>query len=945
MYNGGIVSIIKSSCAAQVIPSDVESSPEKIETHRSLDQKTGSQKTLLMHCPGTGKTFSKVCDDHFAAETFPALEAVLVEGALWFSEPNDDEVLIQVRTCSPEGKIVGTSSLTAGAVGKRLFEFQPVVMLKKGEWYCLKILAGAPGTKNGAVQRQTQNSESAGFTEAGESDSDMALELLFEVDNQGASSQDVEVRERTSEDIAYEQRLNQALLAKRDVWGEELMARPDGVTYENIKDLLRPMTLVGDYVTTSGVHYVVFGEPSSVTGGDDCALHVADGSEIISRHHKTGRRTVFYVGENGDERFGQNLDKLCEPRLVDDYQPVLLSEYRDAHGVIHGQESFVAHIPETASLVSFIKFVPTRMRAGEAVKKTLLRVKVGEPEVHLDGNRLVKDGKTYLLFTPGAKYTAPFLTYHIDLEVDPTPIIHIVRLNQPAECAVFVPDEKRFETARRKLCDDWNQRLATGAQIEVPEKLVMDCMRNLLIQNLFMTWRYSIGNAYESWYPHESGDALKVLGEYGFQEHYRDNMQMLIPLVFRGEDERMMEYGQKLFYIAHYTLLTRDQSIIDANRTRIKSWLDAMVAKMADDPHGLLGRTRAADIHTHRYYSNHQANGWRGLRDMAVVYSQLGYDDESCQFAAAARDLKRAFLVAFNAAKFEFPDGSLFFPKVIVDNFSKPYDVITDSRLGSYWNLSVSTSLRSGILTQTGEEMRKVLLYLFRHGGRFLGMTRFNYYPEQVGDSREGGLPGYKTTGVDNVYGLGVIDALAEQDEADQIVLSFYGKLAHGMTRGTFISGEGDTCGVVPGEFYRTLYLPPNNTNNALFLKTLHDMLVFTQVDALGAPANLLLAHFTPRAWLESGKKIRITAAPTLFGEFSFHIVSKLESGLIEVDMVCPQRNPPEKLVLRLRTPGTKMIAKVQVNGLDYDRFDKRGETIDLSGKTGQLTILVRYAD
>ena len=898
---------------------------------------------LLLHYPGTGKTFAKVCDDHFAAEIFPALETGLAEGALWLSEPNDDEVLIQVRLGSPEGKIVGTTSLTTGPIGKRIFGFQPPVMLEKGALYCLKVLAGAPGTKTGAVQRQTPNPELTGFTEAGESDFDMAFELFFQARARGVSVPDASVRERTPEDIAYEKRLNQALLAKRDVWGEELMARPDGVTYENIKDLLRPMTLIGDYVTTSGVHYVVFGAPPGITGGGDCALHVGDGSEIISRHHKTGRRTVFFVGEDGKERFGQDLRKLREPHLFDGYQPVLLSEYRDAQGVIHRQESFAAHIPETTSLVSFIKLVPTR--AGAPVKETLLRIKVDEAGLRPDGNRLVKDGKTYLVFTPGAQYTAPFLAYPLDLEADPPPVIHIVRLNQPAKCVDFAPDEERFETARRKLCDDWNKRLGRGAGIEVPEKLVMDAMRNLLIQNLFMTWRYSIGNAYEGWYPHESGSALKVLGEYGFQTHYRDNMQVLIPRVFRGENERMMEYGQKLFYIAHYALLTRDRSMVDTNRARITSWLDAMVAKMADDPHGLLGRTRAGDIHTSRYYSNHQTNGWRALRDMAAVYSQLGYDDESHRFAAAAQDLKRAFRSAFDAAKFEFPDGSLFFPKVIVDNLSKPYDVITDSRLGSYWNLSISTSLRSGILDPTGEEMRKALLYLNRHGGRFLGLTRFNYYPVKVGAYREGGLPGYKTTGADNVYGLGVIDALAEQDEADQIVLSLYGKLAHGMTRGTFISGEGDAYGTVPDEFFRTLYLPPSNTNNALFLKTLHDMLVFNQVDAQGKPANLRLAHFTPRAWLENGKKIRVTAAPTLFGEVSFRILSKLDQNLIEVDLRTPQRNPPEKLVLRLRTPGARRIESVQVNGQDHDHFDKRGETIDLSGKTGQLTLQIRYAD
>ncbi len=897
---------------------------------------------LLLRFPGTGPEFGKICDDRFSAETFTALASRLLGGSLWLSEPNDDEVLIQVRAASPDGELAGAASLSAGPAGRRGFEFRPPVILRRGAAYCLKALAGAPGTKSGAVQRQAPNPRMKGFTEDGESPHDMALELFFRGGGAPVAESRAAGRPGSPEDIAYERRLNEALLAKRDLWGEALMARPEGPTYDNVKDLLRPMMRVGDYVTASGVHYVVFGEPAGITGGGDCALHVADGSEIISRYHKTGRRTTFFVGEKGEERFGFDLERLREPRLFDGYQPVLLSEYRDRHGVLYRQESFAAPIPETESLVSFIRF---RAESGETTAgETVLRIQLSEPGLEIEGNRLLKGGKCYLLFTPGARYEEPFLSYRLDPRAAAPNPIHLVRLNQPAPCAEFVPGEERFAAARAALCRDWDERLAGGALIEVPEERVMHAMRNLLIQNLFMTWRYSIGNAYESWYPHESGDTLRSLAEYGFQTHYRDNLQVLIPRIFRGEDERMMEWGQKLYYIAHYTLLTRDRSLVDDNRPRLRAWLDGMIAKMDEDPNGLLGRTRAGDIHTQRYYSNHEANGWRALRDMAVVYAKLGYEEESSLFAAAAQRLKRAFFVAFDAAKAELPDGSLFFPKVLVDNLAEPYEVITDTRLGSYWNLSISTSFRSGILDPRGEQMRKALLYLSRHGGRFLGLTRFNYYPVPVGQYREGGLPGYSTSGADNVYGLGIVEALAEQDQADQIVLSLYGKLAHGMTRGTFIAGEGDAYGVVPGEYYRSLYLPPSNTNNALFLKTLHDMLVFNQVDAEGEPDRLLLAHFTPRAWLENGKEIRVTGAPTLFGEVSFHIASHLERGVIQASVQVPGRNPPRGLFLRLRTPGAAAITRVVVNGTDHTRFDGARETIDLSGRSGSLAIRVEYA-
>jgi hypothetical protein len=65
------------------------------------------------------------------------------------------------------------------------------------------------------------------------------------------------VRSRTEADITL--RRSSQLNSKRDVGGEELIARDEGPTYENMVDYLRPMMWIGDYVTTSCVYCFVFG--------------------------------------------------------------------------------------------------------------------------------------------------------------------------------------------------------------------------------------------------------------------------------------------------------------------------------------------------------------------------------------------------------------------------------------------------------------------------------------------------------------------------------------------------------------------------------------------------------------------------------------------------------------------------------------------------------------
>ncbi|MCC7335754.1 MAG: hypothetical protein IT422_11690 [Pirellulaceae bacterium] len=739
----------------------------------------------------------------------------------------------------------------------------------------------------------------------------------------------------------YEAAVNAALNAKRDIWGEELIARPEGPTYDNIVDYLRPMMWIGDYVTTSGIYYLVFGQHTEVTGGGDSALHVADGSEVISRHHKTGRRTTFFVGREGNERYGSDLQHLDGPRLHHGYQPVLRTEYRDRDGARWEQESFATHIPETKSLVSLIRI--TRLSAGDKGQPSELRVRTSLSDAVVANNRLLSGDLPVLVFPSGAVFETPYLSFPFADSGSPQ-TVYLLRLNEPAACRAISLDAERFAAEREAVCRFWDQQLARGAVFEVPERRVMDAMRNLLIQNLFMTWRYSIGNAYESWYPQESSDALKTLGEFGFLDEYRDNLQVLLPQPFRGPNERMMEYAHKLFYTAHCAQLTGDSAWLTANRPLVTRWIQGMRDVMASDPRGLLGKTRAGDIHTERYYSDHQAIGWRGLRDMALLCDQQGWMDDARDARHAAESLRAAFLKTFEATKVDMPDGSLFFPKVLQDSPATPYDPITATRLGSYWNLSIGTALKSGIFDPRGDTMRRTMDYMLGHGARLLGLTRFNYYPIAVGSYRDGGLPGYSTSGADNVYGAGILDALAELDEAEQMVLSLYGKLAHGMTRETFISGEGDSFGVVPEQYYRALYLPPSNTNNALFLKTVRDMLVFTHVDAAGHPEELLLAHFTPRGWLADEQTIRVERAPTLFGPVSFTIHSRLAENLVEAEVQVPSRQPPRRLALRLRVPVSHSLQRVEVNGREHVQFDATRGTISLNDLSGTLRIQAHFS-
>ena len=133
---------------------------------------------------------------------------------------------------------------------------------------------------------------------------------------------------------AYAGSVRRALGAKQDVWGNALIARPNGPTYGSVRRLLKPLLFARSKtksLTTSGVYYLPFAQPLGVRGAHMVALHVADGSEILSQTAK-GPRVKVFVGANGRERYGSCLSRLAAPRLADGFLPILETQYVDATG-------------------------------------------------------------------------------------------------------------------------------------------------------------------------------------------------------------------------------------------------------------------------------------------------------------------------------------------------------------------------------------------------------------------------------------------------------------------------------------------------------------------------------------------------------------------------------------------------------------------------------------
>lgn len=719
----------------------------------------------------------------------------------------------------------------------------------------------------------------------------------------------------------YARSVRQALLAGRDLWGHRLLASPNGPTYEGARRYLAPLLYAyagnGKPLTASGVYYLPFSFPFSPYGPQGFALHVADGSEIVTRR-AGGRSLGVYVGATGRERYGSCLARLTPARLAEGYLPILETSYVDTRGARYRQESFVGRVYGTTSLVSFVHVsVDTRRSTGGAVVRL-----VPSGRLSPEGDRLMSNAATQLIFSEGGRFDGSAVRYAVPAGqvVD----VYAGWLNRPAEARALRLDQETYDSALDLVTRFWQGRLARPTQFVVPDERAMDAQRGLLIQQLQLTWRYSVGNTYEELSFAEALDVSQVLAEYGFGDIARAILRYTrarLPGRFTS-----WRAGELLVADALYYRLYRDRAFLRQETPRIARALAVLAQRITPrGGSGLLDRELySSDIAREVYGLHGQAVALQGLRAMGHVWAETGHPELAARCRVLATRLQAGLRAAVRASERRLPDGSLFVPAALLDR-GKPFRRLSATREGTYWNLVMPYALASGFFPPHGREARGLLRYLLGHGSRLLGLVRADA-------ARLYGKHAYPASGTDQVYGVNVSRFLADNDQPGQLVLTLYGTLAAAMTPNTFVSGEGATVAPLRDAYHRAMYLPPNGGGNAAFLENLRLMLVHEARGPEGAPRGLELAFATARPWLRDGKTISVEEAPTSFGPVSYSIERQGSRVHVTVD---PPASPPTTLRIRLRLPAGERISSIRLAGrpLPYDRATG---TIDLSRERGE---------
>lgn len=746
------------------------------------------------------------------------------------------------------------------------------------------------------------------------------------------------------------QSVEQAADSGPDLWGEAALRQPGGPTYAFFEKLLPPLR----YVDAEFHHYPI---TLSAPGNPTKARFVSNGSAInaLARQpnwvSEAGRPITFYVGD-GREVFGSDLSHLSGPVYADGYLPIVQLSY-EAGAATYAQEAFASVDPQLADLgVVLVKWTlvtasgrnyqakpardqdpaSTQPVAGVEAAENLavstkafdekIEARIEGPEMFvLRGDRIVlRVSKDEADTSPGGDILAmafPRPIFNPGRGALIAPLMegesqYFAFFTKPAKTTLPFKLTAETYAEQRALCTKtWNSILDRGMVVQTPEKVVNDAARAEIIGNFMLIsgdqMRYSAGNAYNKRYIGEGTDAIVAQTLWGQGE----SASKLMPAQF-AYTRAGLEFHQaahKLQMLSKWYALTKDEAYVRSIRPMWQKEIDVIVKGRQTD-NGMFPREKyCGDIDTRVFSLNSNANAWRALRDWSEILGELGEKEQSATLAKVQAEYRKTILDAI--AKAARRDVDPPFLPIALSGEENPHDPIWGTTMGSYWNLMIEYVLGSGVFTADSQSTTDVLHYLQQKGGLTMGMLRARATPGNfwVAGPR-----------INDLYGMRYALTLLQRDEPDRALVSFYGKLAQGMTRGTFIGCEGSS--MMPLDQHgRQMYLPPNSAANANYLQQLRYFLVQDyDLDDDGKAETLRLGYATPRAWLADGQKISVKNAPTAFGVVSFELQREGETVHAVIDL---PTQTPSATRLRLRAP-------------EGDR------EVDLTGKTGHVTLDIK---
>lgn len=492
-----------------------------------------------------------------------------------------------------------------------------------------------------------------------------------------------------------------------------------------------------------------------------------------------------------------------------------------------------------------------------------------------------------------------------------------------------------YSQARDATLKFWSSWLDRGAQFNVPEKTVNDLYHASLWHALRLPRRHGGGGPgvqielpYSNFAYDQTGipwpGVQSVYVDYMLYELRGYGKVALEELMdqFRlnqdinghvgGFANWMMYTPSMLYSVAQYYLLSGDRQGLDQLMPFALKALDWCLneCKTAQSRTGFekgLVEGPLNDGTGDGVWALNQAYMYAGLQRFGTVLEALG-NPRGGEALESARQLQQAVQRGFGHAAALSPIVQL------RDHTWQPYvpsEALTPRRLIDLW---YPTDVDVGPMHLL---RLKVLPAESELGQYLLNDHEDNLFLEGLGMMNE---PVYRPQAKAYLY----------LDNPKAVIRAFYSQMACAFSHTVFEPVE--------HRWMHGQYFGPPSTDGSWF-ELYRDMLLREADDR-----TLFIAEATPRKWLEDGKQIEVSRAPTYFGDVSFRIESHSAAGEIKASVDVPHRNPPDILLLRLRHPEAREMRRVTVNGKPWRDIDRQKELVRIEKPSaGRYEITVQY--
>lgn len=720
--------------------------------------------------------------------------------------------------------------------------------------------------------------------------------------------------------------LDEIIKSNRDLITDYALAQPEGPTYENIAPLMTPVR----WVTASFRHFpVVLSAPSAPVKG----RIVSNGSILnpLANEPPTwkeaGRALQLFVGYH-EEAFGQVFGNTSEGAWLEGWKPLWQVNYQSTENHRFQLEIFAPVEPELAAQGGL--FFQVKLLSSQP---TRIIIKLAD---QTNQERLPATKK--VLSKPGPGFIAEdWITLGTGWEVDTANKYKwsaTIKRDHPVQGLLLTKPKKlgqkyNFQESRSACIRAWDQRIYHGPAWSIPESRLDNAWKAHLVA-IHMTIagnrpNYSAINAYDHLYMTEGSDLLRGLAYWGQFDTVKSVADA--QFAFLRKDTQTAVAGLKLTLLRDLTQLLQDPDLLTRLQPHWQQACDFIIQNL-DTNNGLPTPDRfAGDISGAVFNLRSSALCWRGLHDLALTLKQQGRHDEAQKISTIAIQLRNAIMKALAESEKLHNDPDF----VPIGFFGKdaPVARIPDTQQSSYYNLVLGNVIESGLLEQDRESA--IFRYLENRAGLSMGMPRTRPFWKNS--------PYYGQDGIAPLYGLKYAQARLRRNQPDHAIATLYGWLAHGMTRDSFIHGEGVRFagGDDRGRYF---HLPPNSASTANWL-TLLRFLMIQEWDLNNDQDHetLRLLDATPRAWLADGKELSFKNVPTRFGPISLSVKSELAQGRVRVKCNLP-KTPPGRTTIQFRLPQPYRAFQVESGGRALQPMDD--QRFDITGLAGETSLLVR---